>query len=112
MNIQSYLLLAVALSLSRCGAQHLRIGAPALGRLTPSDRGNVKTQILGPDFADQVAMVVYPEATGLQASNDCLYDISTFIERSTTAFKIYTGDLTTRTGMFVGCSSDNAAANV
>ena len=59
-------------------------------------------------------MVVHPEATGLQASNYYYYlhDISTFIGRSTTAFKIHVGDLTTRTAMFVGCSSGNAAANV
>ena len=52
MNNQAYLLLAVALSLSRCGAQQLRIGAPALGELTLNDRGDVTNQILGPDFAN------------------------------------------------------------
>ena len=97
MNVQAHLLLADALSLSRCGAQQqLRIGAPALGRLTPSDRGDVASQIIGPDFADQFAMVMHPEATGLQASNYYLHDISTFIERSTTAFKIHVGDDTHR----------------
>ena len=50
MNIQAYMLLAVALSLSRCGAQHLRIGAPALGQLTPLDRGDVTSTILGEDY--------------------------------------------------------------
>ena len=40
MNI-AYLLLAFALSLSRCGAQQLRIGAPALDQLTTIDRGDV-----------------------------------------------------------------------
>ena len=58
MYIQSYLLLAVASSLSRCGAQQLRIGAmisaPPLGQLNPSDRCDVTTQILGPDFANLV----------------------------------------------------------
>jgi len=57
-------------------------------------------------------MIVYPEATDLKTSNYYLRDISTFIERSTTAFKINTGDLTTRIGMFVGCSSGKAAADV
>ena len=54
MNIQAYyLLLAVALSLSRCGPQQLRIGTLALGQLPPQDRGDVASQILVEDFANQ-----------------------------------------------------------
>ena len=43
--------------------------------------------------------------TGLEAANYYLQNTITFIERLTTAFKIRVGDLTARTGMFVGCSS-------
>jgi hypothetical protein len=81
------------------------------------DRGDVAPTILGEDYANQFAMIVYPEATGYEASNFYLQltisqHISTFISRATTVFKIKTGDVTTRTGMFVGCSSGSAAANV
>ena len=112
MNSQACLLLAVALSLSRCGAQQLRIGAQALDQLTLNNRGDVTHQTLGPDFAHQFAMIVYPEATGLQASNYYLHDIKTFIDQSITTFRLFLGDVSARTGMFVGCSSGNAAANV
>ena len=86
MNIQAYLLLAVALSLLRCGTRHLRIGAPALGQFTPQDRGDVTSQ-------NQFAMVVYPEATGLgAASTYYLQQISTFIDRSTTDHSVQDPD--------------------
>ena len=101
----AYLLLAFALSLPRCGAQQLRIGAPALGQLTSNDRGDIENQILGADYANQMMMISYPSVTGLEAANSYLQHISTFIERSTTAFRINVGHLTARTSMFVGCSS-------
>ena len=98
MNI-ACLLLAFALSLSRCGAQQLRIGAPVLGQLTKNDRGDVEHRILGADYQNQFMMIIHPSVTGLKAANYYLQHIITFIERSTTEFKIRVGDLTASTGM-------------
>ena len=57
---------------------------------------------------NQFAMVVHPEATGLQASNYYLHDIKTFIDQSITTFRLLVGDVSART---VGCSSGVSAGN-
>ena len=57
-------------------------------------------------------MIIHPSVTGLEAANYYLQHIITFIERSTTTeFKIKTGDVSVRTGIFVGCSSGVAATS-
>ena len=104
-------------SLSRCRGRlrrppaQLRIGELALGQLNPQDRGDTTARILGEDYSNQFAMIVYPEATGYEASNFYLQEITTLIDRA--VFKTKIGDVTTaRTGMFAGCSSGSVAANV
>ena len=88
MNIKAFLLLAVTSPWSRCGAhQQLRIGELAIGQLNPQDRGDTTARILVEDYSNQFAMIVIPEATGYEASDFYLQEITTLIDRATTVFK-------------------------
>ena len=52
-----------------------------LAKLLSTIAGDVKNQILGADYANQMMMIEYPEATGLEASNYYFQDMRTQIER-------------------------------